>query len=111
MKKVENFEVENEHARILFKEPVNLYGVKVEEEIILKEKMVEVHPKGDIEKGTGFNKKAVVEFKNIFDEKARILPRKMLDVKAMRFVSSYPNLEFVCYDYDENKLVFKAEHF
>lgn len=108
---MKDFEVENTHARIVFKEPVSLYGVDIEKEIILEEKMVEVHPKEDVEVGSGFNKRAVVEFKNVFDEKTRILPKKMLDVKAMRFVASYPNLEFICYDHDENKLVFKAEHF
>lgn len=111
MRNLENFQVENKHAKIVFQEPVNIYGADIEKEIILKKKMVEVHPDKDIEVGKGFNKKAIITLKNIFNDEDKALPKKMLRTKAMRFVATYPHLEFISYNYEKNDLVFKAEHF
>jgi hypothetical protein len=103
--------VENLQGKIEFLEPVCIYGENIENEILIEERTVKVHPKGDVPPGERLNKPAIVTIKGLFEKETMILPEKILRTKAMRFVAGFDNLEFVGYDYKKNWVRFKANYF
>ncbi|KAL4465063.1 hypothetical protein ABPG72_012246 [Tetrahymena utriculariae] len=108
LSKVENFVLENECARIVFQEPVNLYNLDLSQ-LIFEESRISLE---QVSESDRLNKKCIIEFKK-FGLKQLNSGKQKEEVKAqVEKLVKKKNLQLVKpYDVDNTKLVYIQDKF
>jgi len=110
LRRVKDFVIQNQHAKVQFLEPTNLAGVDLDQIVQINPKSVEFYPVESQKPkvGDGLNKSALITFYN-FD-----LPGKTSEEKFLKKVRQWTksiHAEFLEYDQSKKSLTINVHHF